>query len=609
MLRAIVSGLCAAHAVGTGEHGALMQSQANTEDLDAILLATQASSDKPRLAKHHSSHGSHERSRQKLTELQSNAQMLEQKYRAILHAKVEKTATATSRVVPTAGAKRKPHEFVAASEMFDDLDDLLAQMQTDLLDEKRLNQELMDKANETLTNCNIVRHDNLSMPRFMDYYTFWATSDHFCTGYETCYTEGKAIWDELKENTQILEKTQKLIWKVMGKARCYVSKIRKSNPSREDIAFCVNEDVPTHELNIKYDPVAAHFACTPCQLENASIYEWTQNGDPRTRHDPSLGIMNTIDVMIEMLEKKGLIDQFEMEQSLLEEYNNHLAECNTAKTNSWAEETIDQLSSDAVSARGTHKQCRVREVPVLKAMQADCKDFSDKRSSCDWPYWFDPHGGNASLDATIAAGQVCHKAIVDSKPLSAECDANQATFEEEFCEYFNSKNTTCWEHDICWDRRSKARDDIEAEVRDREKQMRLQQHMLEINKCFIDLMQGAQNAQTHNQIEGDAMTTCAARPCVKCEAIKIDYGGEFTRPAKQACDYSDVLWYPGESEWEDQEYSATPFSDLTNSYYMADIESCSFHSSGLTPEPLARINHDHYAHREHLMGKKVNPSN
>jgi len=270
MFRAAVSGLCVAQVFGTGEHGALMQSQANTEDLDAILLANADSSEKPKFAKHHA-HGSHERSRQKMTELQSNAQMLEQKYRAILHAKVEKTASASSASTVIHGVKRGAHEWVPAEDLFDPVDDLLKSMEDTLLDEKKLNQNLIEDAKDVLNACNNKRRDEFDLPRYMDYYYYAKTIKHICSNFNTCFDAAQSDWDALRENTEILEKSQKLIWKVMEKARCYVDKIRKNTPSKADIQTCVDLDPSTSILDITYDPEVVKDVCDICsvQVENA----------------------------------------------------------------------------------------------------------------------------------------------------------------------------------------------------------------------------------------------------------------------------------------------------------------------------------------------------
>jgi len=590
MFRAVVSGLCVAHVSGTGEHGALMQSQANTEDLDAILLASGDSSDRPRLSKHHAAHASHERSRQKLTELQSNAQMLEQKYRAILHAKVEKAASKTASS-NTHMIKRGANEWVPAEDLFDPVDSLLGSMMEKLKEERDANQKLIDDQEQVLRDCNDRRHDDFDLPRYMDYYFYAATMTHICDNFKTCWNAAHADWIVLRDNTKILESTQKLIWKVMKKAKCYVEHIRKNTPTTQDIQECVTLDIPTDILNIEYEEIVQD-VCDICDVKSDlgiretehAVDDWWNH--VRTHRKPDEGIVNSVKIMYEMLAKKGLVDQVKAEQAEVDRANVEVAQCNRQKEADWIAENTDTLRTDMEGARTAHTACRTDEIIHLNAMQAQCAKFRDARSSCDWPYWFDEHGGNGSLVTTITEGQKCHSEIVRTNPISANCDNLQDKFEDEFCEYFSSKNKTCWDHTLCYERETAERAEEVAFVKKREHSLKLQHRMLKINQCFIELMQGAEDAENAQEIETSHMQQCADKVY---DLTHLDITYPDAEP-KAPCDLSDIQHYPGEDAWEEDEFGSAPdnlkppFTDEHNS--MKAIDSCSFHSTSLLVQKM-----------------------
>jgi len=615
MFRVTFSGLCVAQVFGTGEHGALMQSQANTEDLDAILLANTDSSDKPRLSKHHFAHSSHERSRAKLTELQSSAHMLEQKYKAILHAKVETAgaATASNVVHATNGVtKRGADEWVPAADLFDPVDLALNTMEETLKSENTLNQDLINKAKDVLEECNMVRRDEFDLPRYMDYYYYAKTIDHICINFNECWNAAERDWDALRANTEILEESQKLIWRVMEKARCYVQQIKKNQPTRQDIEQCVSLDIDTSPLNIVYDPEIVKDVCDICSVQTVPVsdnFDDTIDTDghagsggintergrtwaARHHRKPEEGIVNAAKVMFEMLEKKGLMDQHVVEQEEVYRANREVAACNTVKRATWIAENTDQLGQDMRDARDTHSGCRSHEIRELTIMQEQCIVFKNQRVSCNankakahqgsWAYWFDDHDGNASLSSTIEEGKKCWAQINRTNPISANCDDKQDLFEDEFCEYFASKNKTCWDHTICYDRETAERTSEVDYVKKREHSLILQHRMLKINQCFIDLMQGATDADTAQELETSHMEQCANVEYDVSHLIILYPEAE----VKDACPLDDIEFYPGQVEWETGEFSASPFSDQWNS--MKEIDSCSFHSVGLVQKMKGR---------------------
>jgi hypothetical protein len=346
MFRATISGLCVAHVVGTIEQGALMQNQANAEDFDAM--------DTPRLPKHHPAHGSQERSRQRLTQLQSNAQMLEHKYKAILHAKVEKVAAAGAGAASSHNmhvSKRAANEFIPKADAISSLEEMLASIADALENERGLNQNLIDDQEAVLDQCNQVRHDEFDMPRYMDYYFYAATMTHICDNFNSCWDAAWSEWEQLRDHTKNLEATQKLIWKSLKKVSCYVEKIKLNNPSAADIQACVSEDPDTSPLNITYEPPTQD-ACDICDVKSdmgiketdVAVDKWWEHARShnriKTKRNPDEGIVNSVKIMYEMLEKKGLTDQHQVA-------NTHTASrpTNAAKQKPWQHVFSPCLSS------------------------------------------------------------------------------------------------------------------------------------------------------------------------------------------------------------------------------------------------------------------------
>lgn len=527
-----------------------------------------------------------------MTELQSNAQMLEQKYRAILHAKVEKVAGKSSSASAASHVtKRGANEWVPAEDLFDPVDSLLSSMMDKLKEERDANQKLIDDQEQVLRDCNNKRHDDFDLPRYMDYYFYAATMTHICDNFKTCWSSAHADWVVLRDNTKILEQTQKLIWKVMKKAKCYVEHIRRNQPTQQDIQECVTLDIPTDILDIEYEEIVQD-VCDICDVKSDlgiretehAIDDWW--GHVRTHRKADEGIVNSVKIMYEMLAKKGLVDQVKKEQDEVNRANVEVAQCNRQKEADWIAENTDQLRIDSETARNDHLVCRQGEIVELTKMQEQCIVFREVRESCNWPYWFDSHGGNASLVQTITEAQKCHSEILRCNPISRDCDIKQDHFEDEFCEYFASKNKTCWDHTLCYERETAERAEEIAFVKKREHSLKLQHRMLKINQCFIELMQGAEDAETAQEIETSHMQQCADK-VYDLSHLDISYPEQ---EPKAPCDTSDIQHYPGEDEWEVAEFGLapdilkSPFTDKWNS--MKSIDACSFHSTSLLVQKM-----------------------
>lgn len=602
MIRGVVSGLCVARVLGTGEHGALMQSQANTEDLDSILFESGSASERPR-SKSHSSHSVHERNRARLMELQNNAQMLEKKYKAILHAKVEKTEKTekSSHRQEAHVAKRDANEWAPKEAVFSTFDTAIQTMRDALKREKARNQENIDEAEDALISCNMERRDEFDLPRYMDYYVYMETIKHFCRNFESCWSVAKQNWDSTSANVRLLEVSQKDIWEILKKAECFVTHIRKEDPTQVDFNECVNLNnvdlgnaINTTVLDIDY-PVTEKDVCDICSMQKESYEKRSTDALEkawRVRHHnkPRMGIMNTAKAMYEMLKKRGFKEQHEEEQQAIVDANTEVGDCNRAKEKTWTEEDTDDKNTRMTDARGAHDDCRVDEHVHLTWMQENCTSFRQARGGCattrdastrgSWAYWWSdtPVDGvdhTAARDDTVEKGKKCHSEITRTNPISQNCDLKQREFEQKFCTYFKSKNQTCWDLDTCNAKELADRDAVVEHVQAREHSLQLQHRLIEINLCFIDLYQGAEDAVTAADLSHDDLEKCLDKE-VNIEHLEIDY---IPAPVKAACPTDDIQYYPGQEEWEEDEYSGSPFVDKWNS--MNSIEECTHPSTGL----------------------------
>jgi hypothetical protein len=386
-----------------------------------------------------------------------------------------------------------------------------------------------------------------------------------------------------------------MIYKTVDKAICFVNAIKKNEPSQQDIEGCVALDANTDHLNITYAPDVVKDPCDICAVEAEMKLkqEIDENGEEEPSYVPGMGtrgsrkeamdkwaerhhkhpqdgIINAARMMFEILERETLLRQKKIEQDIFDDANKEVAQCNTAKRDTWAAVSIEPKNEEMKVARTTHFDCRDNEIGRLTTMQDSCTAFRQERADCTWPYFFSSEKDNTSLVDTIAKAKTCHSAIQGVSELSQQCDDDQDEFALDYCTYYEAKNTTCNEHDRCWKLETEQRDEIRAFVEKREHSLKLQFRMVKANLCFIEKFQGAENATEAWEMNDAAMCDCARRTYNDTHLNIIYHEHE----EKQACDRADVIDYPGQEgdDWEIREFGATPFTDKYNS--MKAIDAC-----------------------------------
>jgi hypothetical protein len=129
------------------------------------------------------------------------------------------------------------------------------------------------------------------------------TIKHICTNFDACWDEAEDDWKKLRANTEILEGSQKLIFKVLKKAQCYVKHIKENTPSREDITACVNFDADTSHLDIVYDPEIVRDVCDICSVQEQTGLRGSRAEDEwmiRHHKAPQDGIINAAKMIADM---------------------------------------------------------------------------------------------------------------------------------------------------------------------------------------------------------------------------------------------------------------------------------------------------------------------
>lgn len=87
-----------------------------------------------------------------------------------------------------------------------------------------------------------------------------------CTTHENCYSTTTGNWDQAQGTIDKLEKEQKIIYRMLGRIRCYLKLLLRSaeggtTPVQQDIADCQGATVTDEPLNVEYGAKADAGKC------------------------------------------------------------------------------------------------------------------------------------------------------------------------------------------------------------------------------------------------------------------------------------------------------------------------------------------------------------
>lgn len=88
--------------------------------------------------------------------------------------------------------------------------------------------------------------------------------DATCAHFTTCYEAKKESREDIEITVRELETSQKLVWKMVQKIQCYISKIEKAiteTPTPEDLKQCTDMIPTAGDLDITYTPMDPPMTC------------------------------------------------------------------------------------------------------------------------------------------------------------------------------------------------------------------------------------------------------------------------------------------------------------------------------------------------------------